>query len=83
MTARSHHLSMPSARAPGAAHRHGEPDWATRAVLALAFLGAVALASLPQARASAAFGSLPLWLAVLPASAWLALAFARGRSHRG
>lgn len=54
------------------------PDWAARLVLASAFLAGVALLSLPGARgASATFGLLPLWLAVLPAVAWLALAVAR------
>lgn len=65
----------------GAAVRHSPsdaPDWAGRAVLAMLFLAAVALLSLPQARgASAAFGWLPLWLLGLPATAWLALAVAR------
>jgi hypothetical protein len=56
------------------------PDWPARVVLALMFLAAVAMLSLPQARAaSATFGVLPLWLAGLPATAWLALAAARRR----
>lgn len=64
------------------ARRAGSPDWPLRLVMALTFLAAVAMASLPQARAaSATFGWLPLWLAALPASAWLALAGARGRQR--
>jgi len=60
------------------------PDWPARAMLALMFLAAVAMLSLPQARAvSATFGWLPLWLAGLPAIAWLALAGARRRSGQG
>lgn len=63
------HPSLPAAPAP---------DWPARVVLALVFLAAVAMLSLPQARAaSATFGWLPLWLAGLPATAWLALAAAR------
>jgi hypothetical protein len=51
-------------------------------VLAAMFLAVVAMLSLPQARgASAVLGWLPLWLAGLPASAWLALAAARRRAE--
>lgn len=68
---------------PAAAVRHGPsdaPDWAGRAVLAMLFLAAVAMLSLPQARGdSATFGWLPLWLAGLPGTAWLALVVARRR----
>lgn len=54
------------------------PDWPARVVAALVFLAAMAMLSLPQARAaSATFGWLPLWLPGLPATAWLALAVAR------
>lgn len=78
MTARSHLVSSFPPRRDGA---RAAPDWAGRAVLALAILAAVALLSLPGARtASATFGWLPLWLAGLPATAALALAAAR---HRG
>jgi len=53
-------------------------DWPARLVLASTILAAVAMLSLPQARgASATFGLLPFWLAVLPAAAWLALALVR------
>ncbi|NLA68785.1 MAG: hypothetical protein GX856_11190 [Gammaproteobacteria bacterium] len=71
------HAGFPSRHRP-----HGPgPDWPLRLVVALLFLGAIAIASLPQARAaSAAFGWLPLWLAGLPATAWLALAGARRRT---
>ena len=69
--------------APRARHAPDAPDWAGRAVLALAFLAAVAMLSLPQAReASTTFGWLPLWLAGLPATAALALAAARHRGPR-
>lgn len=45
-----------------------------RVLAGLLFLAGVALASLPQARAvSATFGWVPLWLLLVPASAWLAL----------
>ncbi|QDW66949.1 hypothetical protein [Luteimonas granuli] len=58
------------------------PDWPARVVLAAMFLAVVAMLSLPQARgASAVLGWLPLWLAGLPASAWLALAAARRRAE--
>lgn len=58
------------------------PDWPARLLLAAMFLAAVAMLSLPQARvASAVFGWPPLWLAGLPASAWLALAAARRRAE--
>lgn len=68
-----------AARTPAAA-----PDWPARTVLALLFLAVVALLSLPGARGdSATFGWLPLWLAGLPASAWLALATARRGSGGG
>ena len=79
MTARSHALStFPRHRADDA--RRSGPDWAGRALLALVFLAAVAMLSLPQARsASATFGWLPLWLAGLPATAGLALAAVRHR----
>jgi len=47
---------------------------AGRVLLALMFLGLVAMLSLPQARAaSATFGWMPLWLLALPLSAWLGL----------
>ncbi|MGY1458448.1 MULTISPECIES: hypothetical protein [unclassified Luteimonas] len=50
-------------------------------VVALVFLAAMAMLSLPPARAaSATFGWLPLWLPGLPATAWLALAVARRRA---
>jgi hypothetical protein len=53
-----------------------------RLPLALAFIGLVALASLPDARgASPVLGWLPLWLVGLPLSSWLVLAAAR--RHRG
>jgi hypothetical protein len=53
-------------------------------VTALVFLAAMAMLSLPQARAaSATFGWLPLWLPGLPATAWLALALARRRAGEG
>ena len=75
MTARSHSVSPFPPRRAGV---HASPDWAGRAVLALAFLAAGAMLSLPDARtASAMFGWLPLWLAGLPATAGLALAAAR------
>ena len=84
MTPRQHLLSQSCIplRAAVRGHVHAPgPDWAGRAVLAMMFLAAVAMLSLPQARgASATFGWLPLWLAGLPATAWLALAVARRRS---
>lgn len=81
MTAPAPHLSTPFPRVSASAAAAG-PDWAGRAVLGLAFLAAVAMLSLPQARtASPAFGWMPLWLAGLPATAWLALALARSRGR--
>lgn len=53
-------------------------DWPVRGVQAALFLGLVAILSLPHARvASAGLGMVPLWLVLLPASAWLSLALAR------
>lgn len=53
-----------------------------RALLAALFLGLVALASLPAARAaSATFGWVPLWLLLVPATAWLALRLRPGAEH--
>lgn len=76
LTTRFHPVSHTSAKAGGG------PDWPARLVYALMFLAAVAMLSLPQARAaSATFGWLPLWLAGLPATAWLALAAARRRAQ--
>lgn len=82
MTARrlsGFHPAVPSA--PGTRLQAvAGPDWLARVLLALLFLAAVAMVSLPQARsASTTFGWLPLWLAGLPATAWLALASARRR----
>ena len=78
MTARSHSVSLSPPRPAGAG---ASPDWAGRVVLALAFLSAVAMLSLPEARAASAnFGWLPLWLAGLPATAGLALAATRRRA---
>lgn len=72
-----------SARPAGRpAHLHAQSaDWPARVVLAALFLAVMAMLSLPPARAaSATFGWLPLWLAGLPATAWLALALARRRA---
>ncbi len=81
MTPRHSDLSQSRFSSRAAARPHATrqgADWAGRAVLAMMFLAAVAMLSLPQARgASATFGWLPLWLAGLPATAWLALAVAR------
>lgn len=85
MTVRSHAVSQrfPAVFPPphAGANADAAPDWAGRVVLALAFLAAVAMLSLPDARsASATFGLLPLWLAGLPATAGLALAATRRRA---
>lgn len=64
-----------------ASHRHpaARPTDAMRSpiaqcVLGALFVAAIAVLSLPQARAaSAGFGWVPFWLLALPASAWLAL----------
>lgn len=65
-------------RAGRGAPRAPAVDWPSRVVLAMLFLAAVAMLSLPQARgASETFGWLPLWLPGLPAMAWLALACTR------
>lgn len=67
--------------ARGAGPRADSPDWAGRAVLGVMFVALVTMLSLPEARAaSATFGWLPLWLAGLPASAWLALLLERHRA---
>lgn len=77
MTARIH-----TARIHSATHAAAGIDWPARVVLALMFLAVVAMLSLPQARAAnATFGVLPLWLAGLPATAWLALATVRRRGE--
>lgn len=72
---------MTAGRRRANAIHHSRPqgaDWPARLVVASAFLAAVAMLSLPQARgASATFGLLPFWLAVLPAAAWSALALVR------
>jgi hypothetical protein len=63
------------------------PVVATDVLLARVLLGvfciaAVAVLSLPQARAaSAAFGWTPLWLLAMPLSAWLALQLRRRVLH--
>lgn len=83
MTVRSHAVSQRRSPVvpPPRAGAGAAPDWAGRLVLALAFLAVVAMLSLPEARtASSTFGLLPLWLAGLPATAWLALAAARRRA---
>ncbi|MEN1956031.1 hypothetical protein WCE34_08040 [Luteimonas sp. MJ204] len=78
MTPRTRHR-FHSVRLAAAAVPAG-PDWVARGVLALMFLALVAMLSLPQARGdSASFGWVPLWLAGLPVTAWLALAVARRR----
>ena len=77
---------MTAARRRATSRVHVRPqgaDWPARLVLAAAFLAAVAMLSLPQARgASPDFGLLPLWLALLPATAWLALALVRRGAER-
>lgn len=61
----------------------GAPAFLAPALLGLLALAAVALLSLPAARGySATLGWMPLWLAGLPASAWLALWLGR-RGDRG
>lgn len=65
-------------RARPAAASAAAADCLPRVLLGLAFLGAMAVVSLPgAATASASFGWLPLWLPGLPATAWLALAWTR------
>ena len=62
----------------------GDIDWPVRVLQAFLFLGVVAMLSLSPARtASAGLGLVPLWLVLLPASAWLALAMARRAVARG
>ncbi|MGY0612786.1 hypothetical protein [Luteimonas sp. A501] len=79
MTPRTSHRFHPVRLA--AAAGPASPDWVARGVLALMFLALVAMLSLPQARGdSASFGWVPLWLAGLPVTAWLALAVARRRA---
>ena len=76
-------MARPTSLYPSVA-RATAPDWPARVVVALVFLAAMAMLSLPQARAaSATFGWLPLWLPGLPATAWLALALARRRAGEG
>ncbi|MEN1941395.1 hypothetical protein WCE41_09685 [Luteimonas sp. MJ246] len=72
------HSVHPVQRGRHVAAAKAAPDWTARVLLALMFLAAVAMLSLPPARgASDSFGWLPLWLAGLPGTAWLALAMAR------
>lgn len=69
-------------RRPQRAIRPAEAvDWPVRVVQAALFLGVVAVLSLAPARAaSGPLGLVPVWLLLLPASAWLALAVARRRT---
>jgi hypothetical protein len=74
--------AMPQERRLSIASRHhpaARPTDTARSpvaqyVLGALFVAAIAVLSLPQARAaSAGFGWVPFWLLALPASAWLAL----------
>ena len=75
------------ARSPTCTTTAAPPILALDALLARILLGAlcvaaVAVLSLPQARAaSTAFGWTPLWLLATPLSAWLALQFRRHALH--
>jgi hypothetical protein len=55
-------------------HLPAQSSSVAQGVLGVLIVAAIAVLSLPQARAvSASFGWVPFWLVALPASAWLAL----------